>query len=211
MRIVLADSQTLVRAGLRQLIEKISGMQVVGEAGDGQQLLELIGLLHPDAALCEIQLPQMSGLEALTQIRRHYPQVQVLMVSSHSAAHYVRTAIKVGAAGFLVKDAEPLELELALHALRKHQTYLSPSVADSAMERRRNPRLEDHATLSIRQRQVLKLIAKGRSTKEIAALLGVSNKTVETHRTRAMQTLGLHGINALMRYAMQNDLESSEI
>lgn len=210
MRIVLADSQTLVRAGLRQLIERIGGMHVVGEAGDGQQLLELIGQLHPDAALCEIQLPQMSGLEALTQMRRHYPQVQVLMVSSQTGAHYVRTAIKLGAAGYLVKDAEPLELELALQSLRKQQSYLSPSVADSAMERRRNPRIEDRATLSIRQRQVLKLIAKGKSTKEIAALMGVSNKTVETHRARAMQTLGLHGINALMRYAVHNDLETSE-
>lgn len=212
MQLVLADAQTLMRAGFKRLLEELPGVRVLGEAGDGQQLLDQISRLHPDAVLIDINLPGMSGLEALTQIRRHYPQVSVLIVSSQATAHNVRTALRLGAAGFLVKDAEPLELELALAALRKHQTYLSPRIARNALDRRRNAQRgeQNEATLTARQRQVLSLIARGKSTKEIASLMGVSIKTVETHRARSMQALGIHGINALMRYALSSGLEHSE-
>lgn len=148
MQLVLADPHTLVRAGIRRLIEAQPGLRVAGEAGDGQQLLELIARLHPDAALIEINLPLMSGLEALAQIRRHYPQVPVLILSAQSSPQNVRSALKAGAAGFLVKDAEPLELELALAAIRKRQTYISPSIAQNALDRRRNPRAEEASTLT---------------------------------------------------------------
>jgi DNA-binding NarL/FixJ family response regulator len=209
MQLVLADPQTLVRAGIRRLIEAVPGMRVVGEAGDGQQLLQEVGRLHPDAVLTEISLPVMSGLEAMTQIRRHYPQVRVMILSAQASHHNVRSAMRLGAAGFLVKDAEPAELELALSALRKQQTYLSPRVAQTALERRNSAERGDGAALTVRQRQVLALMARGKSTKEIAALMGVSIKTVETHRARTMQSLGLHGVNALMRYALSSGLESA--
>lgn len=210
MQLVLADAQTLMRAGLRRLIEQLPGQRVIGEAGDGQQLLDLVGRLHPDAVITEIAMPVMSGLEALTQIRRHFPQVPVLILSSLTTHHNVRSALKLGAAGFLVKDAEPVELELALAALRKRQTYLSPRVAQNALDRRRNAHAEEASQLTTRQRQVLALVARGKSTKQVAALMGVSIKTVETHRARAMQSLGIVGINALMRYALSSGLDSNE-
>lgn len=207
MQLLLADSQALMRAGLRRLIEAQPGYRVLGEANDGQQLLELTSRLHPDAVISELNLPGMSGLEALTQLRRHYPQVAVLMLVGTATPHQLRLALKHGAAGLLVKDAEPVELELALAALRKHQTYLSPRIAQNALDRRRNQRAEEIAQLTARQRQVLALIGRGKSTKEIAALMGVGIKTVETHRSRAMQSLGIYGINALMRFALSSGLD----
>lgn len=211
MRLLLADAHALMRAGLRRLIEGVPGMAVIGEAADGQHLLELTGKLHPDALLIDLKLNGMSGADALVQLRRHYPQVSVLVVSALTGAHQVRSALKLGALGFLDKNADSTELPLALSALSKQQVYLSPSVAQYALDRRRNPRQdEEDAVLSMRQRQMMQLIARGKSTKEIAALMGVSVKTVETHRARAMQTLGLHGTNALMRYAISQGLENPE-
>ncbi|HEX4894711.1 MAG TPA: response regulator transcription factor [Solimonas sp.] len=207
MRVVLAESQTLVRAGLRRLLEELGGAEIIGEAGDGQQLLELAGRLRPDAVITEINLPVMSGLEALVQIHRHYPEVAVLVLSSLTDGQHVRGALKNGAAGFLAKDAEPMELGLALRAVGRRQVYLSPSISHKAVERRPGQRLEDQAEVTPRQRQVLQMIARGKSTKEIAALMGVSIKTVETHRARLMQSLGLYGTNALMRYAIRIGLD----
>lgn len=212
MRLILADPQTLVRAGLARLFEVHTGAQVVGEAGDGQQLLELTGRLHPDVIVSELILGRMSGLEALSQVRRHYPEVAVLLLSAQLDSHAVRTALKLGAAGFLGKNADPPELALALQAVEKGQVYLSPGVAHLAFERRNaSQRAEDHVALTPRQTQVLQLIARGRSTKEIAALMGISIKTVETHRARMMQSLGLYGTNALMRYAIRLGMDSGTL
>lgn len=210
MQLILADGHTLMRAGLKRLVEDLPGMRVLGEAAEGQELLELVGRLHPDAVITEIALPGMSGLEALTQIRRHYPQVAVLVLSSQATTSVVRSALRLGAGGFLVKDAEPAELALALAALRKQQTYLSPRIARTALDRRRSAAPDEAGALTQRQRQVLALVARGKSTKEIAALMGVSIKTVETHRARLMQTLGLHGTHALMRYALNSGLDYAD-
>ncbi len=208
MRVVLAEPQTLVRAGLRRLIEEHTHAQVVGEAGDGQMLLELCGQLRPDAVITEINLPTMTGLEALVQIHRHYPEVSVMVLSAMTDGQHVRSALRNGAVGFMDKGAEPVELGFALRALERQQIYLSPSISHKAVERRGGGhRLEDGVELTPRQRQVLQLISKGKSTKEIAALMGVSVKTVETHRARLMQALGLYGTNALMRYAIRIGLD----
>lgn len=207
MRVILAEPQTLVRAGLRHLLEAHTAAQIVGEAGDGTQLLELVGRLRPDIVITELGLPQISGIEALTQIRRHYPEVAVLILSSPTDGHHVRAALKSGAAGFIAKDGEPMELGLALRAVERRQIYLSPAISHKAIERRNDQRLEDAVELTPRQRQVLQLIGRGKSTKEIAALMGISIKTVETHRARLMQSLGLYGTNALMRHAIRNGLD----
>ncbi|SEQ62343.1 two component transcriptional regulator, LuxR family [Solimonas aquatica] len=211
MRVILAESQTLVRVGLRRLLEEQNAAQIVGEAADGQQLLELTGRLRPDAVITEINLPLLSGTEALTQIRRHYPEVAVLILSSLIDGQHVRSALRCGAAGFIAKDAEPVELGLALRAVQRRQIYLSPSISHLAVERRSDHRVEDSAELTPRQRQVLQLIARGKSTKEIASLMGVSIKTVETHRARLMQTLGLYGTNALMRHAIRLGLDYAQL
>lgn len=209
MRLVLADPHTLVRAGLARLVEQQTQARVIGEAADGQQLLELTGRLHPDLVICEVTLGGMTGLEALSQIRRHYPEVAVLLLSAQLDGHLVRQALKLGAAGFLGKNAELPELQLALQAVEKGQVYLSPGIAHLAFERRgSSQRMEDQVDLTPRQRQVLQLIARGKSTKEIAGLLGVSIKTVETHRMRLMQALGLFGTNALMRFAIRQGLDA---
>jgi DNA-binding NarL/FixJ family response regulator len=211
MRIVLADSRNLVRAGLKRLIEEHTEARVVGEACDGQGLLELVGQHHPDAVLTEIDLAGITGLEALVQIRRHYPEVAVLILSSLTDGQHIRAAIRNGAAGFLDKDAEPMELALALRAVQRRQIYLSPSISHAAVERRNSQRVEDDVSLTPRQRQVLQLIARGKSTKEIAGLMGVSIKTVETHRARMMNALGLYGTNALMRYAIRTGLDYAHL
>jgi len=211
MRIVLAEPHTLVRAGLRRLLEEGPGVEVIGEAGDGQQLLELCGRLRPDVVMTELHLSQISGLEALAQIRRHYPEIAVVILAAPSDGHHVRAAIKSGAAGFIAKDAEPMELGLALRAIERRQIYLSPAISHKAIERRADERAEDNVALTPRQRQVLQLIGRGKSTKEIAALMGISVKTVETHRARLMQALGLYGTNALMRHAIRHSLDYSVV
>lgn len=211
MRIVLADARNLVRAGLRRLIEEGSDVKVVGEAADGQGLLEQVHQHRPDVALTDTDLPGMTGLEALTQLRRYYPDVAVLMVSSRTDGHTIRSALRLGAAGFVDKDGDTAELGMALRAAQKHQLYLSPSISHAAVERRGSDRAEDDVSLTPRQRQVLQMIAQGKSTKEIAALMGVSIKTVETHRARMMESLGLYGTNALMRYAIRTGLDHARL
>jgi DNA-binding NarL/FixJ family response regulator len=211
MRLVLADSRTLVLAGLKRLIQEHTDATVVGEARDGQSLLELVGQLRPDAVLTEIDLPKISGLEALVQIHRHYPEVAVLVLTGLTDGQHVRAALRAGAAGFLDKDAEPLELGLALRAVQRRQIYLSPSISHAAVERRSGHLAEDRVSLTPRQRQVLQLIGRGKSTKEIAGLMGVSIKTVETHRARMMNALGLYGTNALMRYAIRTGLDYAHV
>lgn len=212
MRIVLAEPKTLIRAGIRRLLEDDTEAKIIGEASNGQQLLELAGQLRPDVILTEIDLPQISGLEALVQIRRHYPEVAVVILSSLTDGQHVRGALRAGAAGFLDKNAEPVELSLALRSAQRQQIYLSPSISHAAVERRNSSlRVEDQVNLTPRQRQVLQMIARGKSTKEIAALMGVSVKTVETHRARLMSALGLYGTNALMRYAIRTGLDYAHL
>ncbi|WP_293001799.1 response regulator transcription factor [Nevskia sp.] len=210
MRLVLADPQPLVRAGIRRLCEAIPGHEVLAETGDGQQLLELVARQQPELALIELTLPTLNGIDALQQIRRHYPSTMVMILSARSEASQVRAALKAGAVGYLSKQGEAVELDLALRAVAKRQTYLSPSISHTIVGTRKSARAEDSIVLPRRQQQVLQLIARGKSTKEIAQLMGISTKTVETHRARMMDTLGLYGTNALMRYAIRTGLEGAE-
>lgn len=210
MRLVLADPQPLVRAGLRALCERIAGIEVVGDTGDGQALLEQVARQSPDLVLLELQLPTLNGVDAIQQIRRHYPATAALVLSARAEASQVRAALKAGAVGYLSKQGESVELELALRAVERQQVYLSPNIANSVVGARKTARAEDSVTLPRRQQQILSLIARGKSTKEIANLLGISTKTVETHRGRMMEALGLYGTNALMRYAIRTGLEGAD-
>ncbi len=213
LKIVLADEMTLVRAGVRRLLESVSDpkIEVLAETGDGQALLELVSRLRPDVVLIEHQLSSMGGIEAAQQIRRHYPEVKVLFLTARSEANHVRNAMHAGAIGYVVKEAEPVELTLAFRAVAKGQNYLSPKVSAAAFDRRSRGRDEREGQLTARQRQVVRLMARGKSTKEIAALMGVSVKTVETHRARLAAALGLYGVNALMRFAIKSGMDSGEI
>jgi DNA-binding NarL/FixJ family response regulator len=212
MRVVLADEHTLVRAGLRRLLEALREplIEVIAECADGQAVLQAVSRLRPDLVILEHALEGINGQEVCQQLQRHYPEVKLMFLTSKSEPGPVRNAIQAGAVAYLVKTAEVVELELAMKALAKGQRYVSPKVAPGAFDRRNRNRDTGEGVLTPRQRQVLRMMARGKSTKEIAALMGVSVKTVETHRARMGQVLGLYGATALMRFAIKLDIEQGE-
>ncbi len=211
VRVLLADDHTLVRAGLRKLLESMPDYQVVGEAGDGAALLELADTLQPNLELMDIAMPGLNGLEATARLLKTQPDIRVLILSMHQNEEYVRRALRHGAVAYLLKDAAPLELELALAAVMRGETYLSPAVSKGVVnDYVQRLRGEDSVgeALSPRQREVLQLIAEGHSTKEIARRLDLAVKTVETHRSQLMRLLDIHEVAGLVRYAMRTGLVS---
>ena len=214
MRILLADDHSLVRAGIRSLLEEISGVEVVGEASNGREALELIRTELPDLVLMDIAMKELGGLEALPRITKNFPTVKVIILSAHANEEYVIRALRSGAAGYMLKDAATLELELAIRAVGQGKTYLSPSISrtviDSYLERvgSTSSPIEQ---LTARQREILQLIAEGRNTKEIAGTLDISVKTVEAHRLQLMARLDIHDVPGLVRYAIRSGLVSSDI
>lgn len=208
MRVLLADDHTLVRAGIRRIIEGFAEMEVVAEARDGREAIDMVALHRPDIAIVDLSMPVQDGFAVTRQIRAQYPGTAVVIMSMHTDTGYVRQAMSAGALGFVVKEAAPAELELALHAAANGQTFLSPKVSgrmmNAMLRRDPNDRLAD---LSPRQREILVRLARGQSTKEIAADLSISVKTVETHRARMMETLGLRRGTDLVRFAIENRLE----
>ncbi len=212
MRIVLADDHALFRAGLRALLQSLDGMQVVAEAGDGQTVLQLVEREQPDLVLMDIAIPGLTGLEAAARVSKAWPHVRVIILSMHANEEYVRQALRAGASGYLLKGAEPPELELALKAVFRGETYLTPSVSKQVVHdylQQRSVPTKDVA-LTARQREVLKLVAEGCSTKEIAAKLSLSVKTVDGHRTDLMKRLGIHDVAGLVRYAIRIGLVAAE-
>jgi DNA-binding NarL/FixJ family response regulator len=214
IRVVLADDHALVRAGIRALLEKLPGIEVVGEAANGRQALELIKTSAPNLILLDISMAELGGLEALPRIVRDFPSVKVLILSGHANEEYVLRALRCGAAGYMVKEAAAEELELAIKAVAQGKTYLSPlvsrTVVDSYLDRAAGDK-GSNEQLTGRQREVLQLIAEGRNTKEIAATLDISIKTVEAHRLQLMARLNIHDVAGLVRYAIRSGLVSSDI
>jgi DNA-binding NarL/FixJ family response regulator len=211
VRVLLADDHTLVRAGLRKLLESIPGMEVVGEAGDGLQLIEMVERLQPQVVLMDIAMPGLNGLEATGRLVKTWPSIRVLILSMHQNAEYVRQALRQGAVAYLLKDAAPMELEWALRAVLRGETYLSPAVSKGVVSdyvHRLRSEEQPVDALTPRQREVLQLIAEGQSTKEIARRLELSVKTVETHRTQLMKQLDIHEVAGLVRYAIRTGLVS---
>jgi DNA-binding NarL/FixJ family response regulator len=214
MRILLADDHALVRAGIRSLLEKIPGVEVAGEASNGREALERIRTETLDIVLMDIAMKELGGLEALPRITKNFPNVKVVILSAHANEEYVIRALRSGAAGYMLKDAATLELELAIRAVEQGKTYLSPSISrtviDSYLERvgSLSSPIEQ---LTARQREVLQLIAEGKNTKEIASTLEVSVKTVEAHRLQLMARLDIHDVPGLVRYAIRSGLVSSDV
>nr|WP_275692561.1 response regulator transcription factor [Stenotrophomonas sp. Y6] len=205
---MIVDDHTLVRAGLCRLLQTFGGVMVVGEASNADQALELAVLHRPEVVLMDLSLPGRSGLEALSDIRRRVPQARVVMMSMHDDTAHVRDALDRGAVGFVVKDAAPQELEIALRAAHSGQVFLSPQISTrmlAPMLGRERP--TGIAALSPRQRQILRQLGNGRTTKEIAAELGISVKTVETHRARMMEALGCRRANDLLLLAVRHQQE----
>jgi DNA-binding NarL/FixJ family response regulator len=213
MRILLADDHALVRAGIRSLLEKIPGVEVVGEASNGRDALELVRTKLPDLVLMDIAMKELGGLEALPRITKNFPNIKVIILSAHANEEYVIRALRSGAAGYMLKDAASAELQLAIDSVTHDKTYLSPSISrtviDSYLERVGGP-FSPLEQLTPRQREILQLIAEGRNTKEIAHTLGISVKTVEAHRLQLMARLSIHDLPGLVRYAVRSGLVSAE-
>ncbi len=214
MRILLADDHTLVRAGIRSLLEQVPNVEVVAEADDGRDALRLVQEYQPDLVFMDVTMQGLNGLDATAQITKTCPGVQVIMLSMHKNEEYVSQALRVGAAGYLLKDAATAELALAVQAVARGATYLSPAVSKHVVARylqRVNSTTGSTAEpsappLTVRQREILQLIAEGHTTKQIASLLHLSTKTVETHRSQLMDRLGIRHIAGLVRYAVRTGL-----
>ena len=208
LRILLADDHTLVRAGIRALLAQMPDIEVVGEAGDGREALALVKALRPDVLLMDIAMTGMSGLEAAAQVKKECPGVKVIILSMHANEEYVMQALRAGAAGYLLKDAASVELELALKAAVAGQTYLSPMISRQVIETyvARVGDIVPPDLLTPRQREILQLVAEGKSTKEVAFALEISVKTVETHRAQIMERLEIHDVPGLVKYAMRAGL-----
>ena len=212
IRILLVDDHTLVRAGIRALLEAIEATQIVAEAANGLEAIALAKAHRPDLVIMDISMKELNGIEATEAIVAEIPSTKVLILSMHAAEEFVRRAMKAGASGYVVKDSVPMELRMAIEALMRGDVYLSSRVSrhvvsaltagvelESALE-----------ALTLRQREVLQMIAEGKSTREIGDALGVSVKTVETHRSALMARLGIFDIAGLVMFAARNKLVSIE-
>ena len=212
-KVVLADDHTLVLAGLRALLEKIPGIEVIAEASDGREALTLIKERGPNVVLMDIAMPSLNGLQACARVKNEYPAVKVIMLSMHANEEYVLQALRSGAVGYLLKDADVAELELALKAVMTGEVFLSPRISRQMIDSYL-ARMETHTTslerLTARQREIVQLIAEGKNTKEIAFMLGVSVKTVEAHRAQVMKKLQIRDIAGLVRYALGTGLVTFE-
>ncbi len=214
IRVILADDHTLVRAGIRSLLEKMPAVDVVAEAGTGCEAIEMIKRHSPDVVFMDVAMPEMNGLGAIARITKDHSGVKVIVLSMHANEEYVLQALRFGAAGYLVKDGAIAELALALEAVSRGETFLSPRISkrviDSYLARMANQPapLEE---LTPRQREIVQHIAEGKSTKEISFALGISVKTVEAHRTQLMNKLDIHDVPGLVRYAMRVGLVPPEI
>jgi DNA-binding NarL/FixJ family response regulator len=212
LRILLVDDHALVRAGMRSLLREIEGVEVVAEASDGAEALRLAARENPDVILLDIAMKGMNGLDAAARLREQQPGAKVIVLSMHTSEEYVLLALRAGAAGYLIKDSATSELELALKAVARGETYLSPAISRQVVEGyvQRVGAAATPDPLTPRQREVLKRIAEGRSTKEIAYELKLSVKTVETHRAQVMERLGIRDVAGLVRYAMRAGLVPPE-
>lgn len=213
LRVVLAEDHTLVRAGLRSLLQQLENVTVVGEANDGREAVALAKTHHPDMILMDISMPGLNGLDATQQIRKELPEVRVLVLSMHSSEEHVMQALRAGASGYLLKESAPLELELALRSVGRGETYLSPPISRQVIEgymQRVSQNKDPLAALSSRQREILQLIAEGSSSKEIARRLNLSVKTVETHRAQLMDRLQIHDVAGLVRFAIRIGLITAD-
>jgi NarL family two-component system response regulator LiaR len=205
-RVLLADDHSLVRAGIRSLLDDMGDVEVVAETGDGHETLDLIEQLQPDVALLDITMPTLNGLEVAARVPKLSPQTRILVLSMHADEVTVALALRAGVAGYLLKDAAASELEVAVRAVARGDTYLSAAISLKVVDayvRGEQPPIDPLSGLTGRKREVLQLVAEGKSSKQIASILGLSIKTVEAHRTQLMRQLDIHDIAGLARFAVR--------
>jgi DNA-binding NarL/FixJ family response regulator len=206
IQVLLADDHALVRAGIRALLERIDRVHVVGEAGDGVEALDLIEKLGPDVVLLDLTMPGLSGFEVLKETTERFPGVNMIVLSVNDSAEYAIHALRAGASGYLPKSAASTELEVAIERVMHGEKYVSPSIAPEASFDFSAEGSETTPELSRRQLEVLTLISRGSSTRDIARSLNISFKTVETHRALLMARLNIHDVASLVRYAIKKGL-----
>jgi len=205
IRIVLADDHVLVRQSLRSLLER-EQFQVVAEASDGQEAVRLSESLHPDIAVIDISMPILNGIEAVRELGRSCPKTKAILLTQHEEDQYIREALAAGVKGYVLKNQAASDLVHAIQQVSRGQFYLSPGVSRAVVEAYRTKTDSPADPLTGRERQVLQLIAEGKSTKDAASLLGISVKTAESHRMRLMQKLDIHETASLVRYAVRRGL-----
>lgn len=210
-RILLADDHALIRAGIRALIEDLNGYEVVGEAEDGSEAIDLADALQPDIVLLDISMKRVGGIEALHELASRSPSSKVLMLSMHTGPDMVLKALQQGAHGYLLKDSAIIELRLALEAMRRGDRYLSSAIVQPVIERAvqqapAGTSSDASQLLTARQVEILRLIARGESTRSIASGLGLSVKTVETHRAQIMHRLKIHDVAGLALFAVREGI-----
>jgi len=213
IRILLADDHIVMRSGLRVLLERQTGYQVIGEAADGRQAIELAEAHSPDVAVIDIAMPNLNGIEAARQITAKLPNVAVVILSMHSDESYVLRALKAGARGYLLKDSPEADLIAAIRAVHDGKAFFSPAISkmlvEDYMRQLQQRDVEDtYELLTSREREVLQLLAEGKSNKETAGILGLSLYTIETHRSNILQKLNLHGTPELILYAVRKGVIS---
>ena len=216
IRVLLADDHVLMRAGITALLQRIPDLTVVAEADDGRDALRLIATYRPDIAMLDISMPELNGLDVAERVEREFPDVRVIILSMHATSDYVLRAMRMGASGYLLKGARLAELDLAITSVARGETYLSPAAAkhviggyrDQASGTAAAADAQSQERLTARQREILQLIAEGKTTKEIARVLTLSAKTVEMHRAQLMERLDIHDVARLVRYALRTGIIS---
>lgn len=206
VRILLADDHAVVRQGFRMILSAQPDMEIVGEAGNGREAVEMAAELKPDVAVMDVAMPELNGIEATRRIAAANPATRVLALSMHKDSVYVREILRAGARGYLLKDAIDSDLLAAVRAVARGEGYLSPAVSDAVLTDYRKHVTDPLDLLSTREREVLQLIAEGKTNKEIAGLLKLSVYTVDAHRSRIMEKLNLHSTGELVRFAVRKGL-----
>lgn len=212
-RLLIADDHQIFREGLKSLLEKNSGLKVVGEASDGFEAIKLAEELAPDLVIMDITMPGMNGIEASRKILQHQPDCRIIALSMHSDQHFVTELLKTGVKGYVLKDSAFEELHLAIRNVLKNHTYLSPAITEIVVrefvgQNNEPAKKSVFMVLTAREREILQLVTEGNNTKEIAARLSISAKTVETHRKQIMDKLQLHTVAELTKYAIREGLTS---
>lgn len=203
IQVVLADDHDLVRSGIKALLSTVDGVQVIAEARNGNELLQLLESVKPDVVMTDISMPGMDGITAIAEMHTRFPDVKVIVLSMYDTVDFVKRAVANGACGYLMKDAPPFELEQSIRSVMATGTYFSPVIAQRLLQPSEPTASEE---LTERQLEILKLIAQGKASKEIAFELGLSSKTVDVHRARIMERLKLNDIASLTRYAVRKGL-----
>ena len=205
-KILLADDHTIVRQGLKLIISSHADLQVIGEAANGREVLELAEKLKPDVILMDVAMPELNGIEATRRLREVSPRTKVLVLSMHKEAVYVREILKAGARGYILKDAIDTELISAIQSVARGDGYISPAISGTLLSDYRQNITNPLDLLSSREREVLQLIAEGKTNKEVATRLNLSVYTVDSHRGKIMEKLNLHSTGELVRFAMKQGM-----